>query len=539
MYLAVSETTISSVLVLEEDEKQLPIYYVSKALLDAETRYSQLEKLALSLVSAARKLRPYFQSHSVVVMTSFPLKQILHKPELSGPLTKWGVELSKYDISFAPCTTIKSQVLAQRELLCLMDGPATGIWMLQVDGWSNINGTGLGIILTSLEGDQIEQAIRREFKATNNETEYEVLITGLVLAKEIGITRIHVCSDSQLIVNQIQGTFLAKDTKITSYLELVKRLCKEFDEFLIIQVPRTEKIQVDALASLKAITNTKQSKVIPIVYLQWPAVQKFDENNSIHSFEEQSWMTPIIKYLQNDELPPDKNKARRNKAKVARFYIIDDKLYRRSFSRPYLRCISNAEVEYILAELHEGECGNHLGAPEPGASCQRFANVSHLPPERLNPVLSPWPFIKWGMDIIGKLPSAPGQRVFVLAIIDYFTKWIEAKALSKIHDRKVIQFIWKNVICRFGVPKEIVTDNRTQFISTGFQNFCKEWNIKLNFSTSRYSQANGQAESSNKTVMTLKKRLSEAKGKWANELPRSFGPIAPPFEHPLVKHPSR
>ncbi|XP_022850732.1 uncharacterized protein LOC111372594 [Olea europaea var. sylvestris] len=327
--------------------------------------------------------------------------------------------------------------------------------MLQVDESSNINGAGLGIVLISPEGDQIEQAVRCEFKVTNNEAEYEALIVELVLAKEIRITRIHVYNDSQLIVNQIQGTFLAKDTKMTSYLELAKWLCKDFDEFHITQVPQTENIQPQSNYEYEA------------------------------------------KYLQNDELPPDKNEARRTKAKATRFCIIDGKL--------------NEEVEYVLAELHEGECGNHSGARslvhraltagyywltmwtdsvnhvKKYNRCQRFANVSHLPPEWLNPIHSTWPFMKWGMDIIGKLPAAPGQRVFMPVVTDYFTKWIEVEALSK-------------------------------FISTGFQNFCKEWNIKLNFSTPRYPQANSQVKSSNKTVMkTIKKRLSEAKGKWEDE----------------------
>ena len=77
----------------EDRSRQLPIYYVSKALLDAETRYSHLEKLALALIVTARKLRPYFQAHPVVVVTSFPIKLVLHKPEVSGCLAKWVVEL--------------------------------------------------------------------------------------------------------------------------------------------------------------------------------------------------------------------------------------------------------------------------------------------------------------------------------------------------------------------------------------------------------------------------------------------------------------
>ncbi|KAL5803315.1 hypothetical protein ACOSQ4_031620 [Xanthoceras sorbifolium] len=95
LYLAVSETAVSAVLVREEDGKQLPVYYISKTLLDVETRYTQLEKFALALVTAARKLRPYFQCHTISVLTAFPLKNILHKPELSGRLVKWAVELSE------------------------------------------------------------------------------------------------------------------------------------------------------------------------------------------------------------------------------------------------------------------------------------------------------------------------------------------------------------------------------------------------------------------------------------------------------------
>ena len=95
-----SELPVSSVLVREEGSKQLPIYYVSKALLDAETRYRHMEKLSLALIVAARKLRPYFQAHPIVVVTSFPIKLVLHKPEVSEHLAKWDVELGEYDVIF-------------------------------------------------------------------------------------------------------------------------------------------------------------------------------------------------------------------------------------------------------------------------------------------------------------------------------------------------------------------------------------------------------------------------------------------------------
>ncbi|KAL5552647.1 hypothetical protein UlMin_040048 [Ulmus minor] len=178
LYLAVSEHSVSIVLVREDDRKQSPIYYVSKALLNAESQYSQLEKLALALVTATRKLRSYFQSHPITVLTSFPLKNILHKPELSGWLTKWAVELSEHHINYQPRTAIKSQVLAdfiaefspnsllqaEKELMTMKEGPnEKGTWTLHVNGSSNFKGSGLRLVLTSPNGDKIEQSIRSGF----------------------------------------------------------------------------------------------------------------------------------------------------------------------------------------------------------------------------------------------------------------------------------------------------------------------------------------------------------------------------------------
>ena len=110
LYLAVSEHAVS--VVREEGRKHLPIYYVSKALLDAETRCTHLEKLALALIVAAHKLRPYFQAHLIMVFTSVPIKLVFQKPEVSGHLAKWAVEVGEYDVIFRPATAIKSQVLA-------------------------------------------------------------------------------------------------------------------------------------------------------------------------------------------------------------------------------------------------------------------------------------------------------------------------------------------------------------------------------------------------------------------------------------------
>ena len=112
MYLSVSEAATSSVLVRQEDKIQTPVYYTSKALLPAETRYSPAEKMALALVTTARTLRPYFQAHKIQVYTNCPLKLILQKPEVSGRLAKWAIEMSEFDIECLPRTSIKGQAVA-------------------------------------------------------------------------------------------------------------------------------------------------------------------------------------------------------------------------------------------------------------------------------------------------------------------------------------------------------------------------------------------------------------------------------------------
>lgn len=112
LYLAVSNVTVSAVLLREEKGKQKPVFYTSKMLLDAETRYNAMEKMVLALVTTKKKLRHYFELHTNVVMTNCPIGQILSKPDLSGKLTKWAIELGVYDIKYVSRSARKGQVLA-------------------------------------------------------------------------------------------------------------------------------------------------------------------------------------------------------------------------------------------------------------------------------------------------------------------------------------------------------------------------------------------------------------------------------------------
>ena len=112
LYLVVSDFSTSVVLVRDKERVQHPVYYCSRALRGAEERYPRMEKLILALVTVARKLRPYFQAHTIEVPTEYPMKQVLHKPETSGRLMKWAIKLNEFDIRYRPKTAIKGQVLS-------------------------------------------------------------------------------------------------------------------------------------------------------------------------------------------------------------------------------------------------------------------------------------------------------------------------------------------------------------------------------------------------------------------------------------------
>ena len=211
---------------------------------------------------------------------------------------------------------------------------------------------------------------------------------------------------------------------------------------------------------------------------------------------------------------------------------------------PYLKCINESEAKYILEEIHKGICRDHVGPRslvskiiiigyfqptmqkdakefvERCYKCQRFGIVQHIPAKRLTPITSLWPFSQQGIDIVGPLPRGKRHVKFLLVAIDYFTKWVEAETLSTVTETKIQNFVWKNIICRFGIPKTIISDNRRQFDSQNFRDFCSGLGIKNQFSSPRHPQVNGQTKVTNWILLKIiKAQFEEAKGASLEELP--------------------
>ena len=326
------------------------------------------------------------------------------------------------------------------------------------------------------------------------------------------------------------------------YASLFKQKLSTLATWKLEHIPRDSNEQIDALAIVAASLPITETIYLPVYYQPGSSIL----HTQVSQIEESppSWMYPIRLYIAIGELPDDRSMARKVQIQSDRFSLVDGQLYKRSLGKLFLKCLTPEQGQYVLAELHEGICGNHSGGrtlahrahtqgyywPTMKSDaadyvkkcdpCQRMFPILKSPVQDLVSITSPWPFAQWAIDIVCPLPTAPAQKKLLLVAIDYFSKWIEADAFPSIKDKDVTQFIWKNIVYRFSIPRSIVSDNGPQFDSRVYRDFCQELKIKNLYSTPRYPQSTGQAEASNKTLLTaLKKRLDCAKGKCVEELP--------------------
>ena len=403
-----------------------------------------------------------------------------------------------------PHTSIKGQVLTnlvaefteppmeELEPAENMDGKLVGAisqhglspWEVYVDGASNQKDSGIGLVLISPEKVIIEKSLRLDFLATNNEAEYEALLMGIAMVQRMGGKSIKVFSDSRLIVGQVKREFEAKDERMQGYLSQVKCLQSKFDSFDLLHIPKNGNAHADSLSMLATSSAQNFPRVTLFGDLYKPTETR-RETTQIHQIRAgSSWMDSIIQFLREDTLPEEMIEADKVRRKATRFWLSENqKLYKHSFSRPYLLCIHPEMTESLLEELHEGIYRSYTGGRSlahraitqgywwPNMQrkaqeyvkkcdqCQRFAPSIHQPRGVLNPLSSLWPFAQWGLDIVGPFPKAVGNKKYLLVDTYYFTKWVEAEPLANIRDTDVKRFIWKTIVTRFGVPHMLILNN--------------------------------------------------------------------------------
>ncbi|GJZ42807.1 reverse transcriptase domain-containing protein [Tanacetum coccineum] len=312
-------------------------------------------------------------------------------------------------------------------------------WTLFTDGSSCIDGSRAGLILTNSKGVEFTYGMRFRFEATNNEAEYEALIVGLQIAEKIGVKNLQANVDSRVIANQVNGSYVAKESGMVHYLE--KELNKK---------------------------SINEKEVLAII-----------------EEEGHTWMTPICEYLRKEILSKDKKKARAVRRKASSMHCGPRSVVAKAIRTGYYWPTMHTDALKLIRECND---------------CQVHRPIPRNPQQNLTPVTSLWPFYKWGIDIVGPFPGGPGKVKFLIVAIDYFTKWIEAKHVATITGNQVKKFVWDNIVCRFGLPGEIVSDNGKQFRDNPFKDWCEKLCIHQCFAFVKHPQANGLVKRANRSL---------------------------------------
>jgi ribonuclease HI len=371
LYLSSNSQAIGA-LVAQEDESgtEKPVYYVSRTLRDAGTRYSGAERACLALIYASQRLRHYFLAHKIQLMTkSHPIRSLLYRPILSGRLAQWLLQLSQYEIITETPMAIKSQAIV--DLLAQFPGEDSSsishevpggvgetlladlvdsIWTLKFDGSSTSSSSRVGIVLIKEDGETIAKSFKLDFSCSNNASEYEANITRLPIAHEMGIKHLRVIGDSNLVICQTKGEFSLKEPSLAPYCALAQKLEEKFDTFEVSHAMRCGNRYADALATLGSQISFEGPKVdVTINKRSMPITDLLKEEFEEQCHDAEDWWTPIKAKLMSLEGVAD--------LKTLKDYVlIAGDLYRRLPGGVLARCVSLREAAKKLTKVHERSC---------------------------------------------------------------------------------------------------------------------------------------------------------------------------------------
>ncbi|XP_076926266.1 uncharacterized protein LOC143589375 [Bidens hawaiensis] len=326
-----------------------------------------MEKLVMALVYASRRLHGYFHGYTINVLTNYKIQNVLQKPELSGRLAKWAIELGEHTIQYRSMTAIKGQVMAdfiakipsENEEECRAEEKPTmpideNKTLLFTDGASNDEGSGAELKLISPRKQEFTYTIRLDFKSSNNEAKYEAFLAGLRIANKFGAQYEEAHIDSMLVANQVNGSYEAKDEAMASYLEQVRQLIQKFKSCKVKHIKRSENKLTDAVSKLVATSFNHLAKEVIVETLAEPSVTP--SQVCITQNAEESWMTPIKAYLTEGLLSQGKVKAQKIRHKFLQYEMKEGILYTRSFLGPLLCCVDADDATYLIREIQEGIC---------------------------------------------------------------------------------------------------------------------------------------------------------------------------------------
>ncbi|KAM2212653.1 hypothetical protein ACFX1S_022927 [Malus domestica] len=247
-------------------------------------------------------------------------------------MIKWAITLCEFDISYQPKPVEKGQAV--------VDFIANFTYHVDIVSTAKKVGCEARLVLTTPNKVVMKYALRFKFKASNNKAEYEALLAGLHLAKHLGVKRISIFSDSQLVVNQVTNNFDAKDSSMATYLAQTQLLLKHF-HYQITQIPRAVNSYADAFVCLTLAVEDKIGRKSQVELLAAPSTMAAEVCNLQHG---DCWITPIYRFLAYGTILNDKVQAKQIRYKATRYLIINDQLYKWGFNLPYLRYLTPVEA---------------------------------------------------------------------------------------------------------------------------------------------------------------------------------------------------
>ncbi|XP_024164578.1 uncharacterized protein LOC112171663 [Rosa chinensis] len=420
-------------------------------------------------------------------------------------------------------------------------------WLLYFDGSSTSDSAGAGIVIKSPTGQKHQYAFKLDFNCTNNQAEYEALIIGLEVLEELGATRVKVFGDSLLVINQMLRVFRCSNLSLATYYAAAQQLLSCFHDVEFHHLPRElnrEANEMAQIASGVSIPAGQTNKIITIERKSLPSLAERGMPADVFELDVPlgDWRFYIIQHLL---MKTDGGGSRKIRMLSSKFIIKNGELLRKSPDDDLLlRCLGSEDAQLVMDEVHEGICGAHQAGIKMRwlirrhgyywptilkdcieyargcAPCQLHGSIQRVPAFPMNPIVKPWPFRGWAMDIIGQIsPPSSKQHRWILVATDYFTKWVEAVPFTSISSAEVIKFIEQNIIHRFGIPETITTDRGSVFIAEAVIKRMAEYKMTMQQSTPYYAQANGQAEATNKVpIQIMDKMIQENPRDWHNLL---------------------